>query len=784
MLKNLLTVAWRSFFRQKFYSIINVLGLASGLACTLFIYLWVHDEVTKDRFHSDHQKIFNIVSNLRMNDGEILTWDVTPGPLAEEIHEHSSEVELVARTQNTGSMLFQYNDKGFMERGFYADPDFFKIFSFPVIAGTVSDDPNRVSEMSISKQLAEKLFGNEDPIGKIIKANRNTDYTIVAVFDHSKVNTALEFSFVLPFEIYKKQRGDGFSWGNFDHPLYVKLHDESKHETFVANLHQRLKTVNSQSDVTFYVQPLADRYLFSQFENGIPVGGRIKYVQIFSVVALFILVIACINFMNMATARAANRSKEVGVRKVVGAHRRSLVLQFLSESLVISTISMLVAVCFVYLFLPLFNLLVEKQIAIDFLDPLFLGGVSLIVMITGLLAGSYPAIFLSSYQPVSVLKGSAASTSNTASGLRKTLVVFQFSLTVILIASSLVIYQQITFIMSKDVGYNRSSVISFPLRGDLSQKFDVFKQELKQFPGIENVARGDQSLVQVNNQNGSVDWPGEPENSQVFFRTVVVDFDYLETLGVKLKEGRMFSREFNDTSAFVITSRAAEVMGLYEPIGQTISQWGMKGKIVGVVDDFHSRSLHESIDPIIFMCNPKWTGTGFIRMNGENISEVLANVRKVYSQYAPDYPFNYAFLDDDFARLYKNEKVAGSLALIFTFMAIIISGLGLLALAAYSAEKRKKEISIRKTLGASVQALVTMMSKDFLKLSLTASIIGCPLAWLLMREYLNGYAYHTELDWLLFVVTATAAMLLSLLLVIFQVTKAALANPVDALRNE
>lgn len=786
MFKNVLTVAFRSFLRQKFYSIINLIGLASGLTCVLFIYLWVNDEVSKDKFHRDNEKIFQILSTLQIGDGEVLTWTNTPGLLAEDIREKNPEVEFVVRMVDNRSDLFQYEDKSFIETGCQADPDFFKLFSFNILKGKPNTDTADISSISISERLAQKLFGNEDPLGKMVRVNNRADYTITAIFEDVGPQSSLKFDYVIPYEVFKKQRGEGFNWSNYDHPTYIKLFDAAQAQQVADKINARLlemaRAQGGTSAPRFYLQPFSEHYLNSHFENGKPAGGRIKYVRIFSIVALFILVIACINFMNMATARAINRAKEVGVRKVVGAQRKSLILQFIGESMLISLLAMVLAISIAYLLLPLFNLLVAKQISINFTDTVFWISALAIVCITGILAGTYPAFFLSSYQPTDTLKNAASK--GGSGSLRKALVVFQFTLTVILVASSLVIYNQVNFIFNKNIGYNRESVLSFPLRGKLGSEYDAFKNEVLQHPGIVTVSRADNSLVQVHNQNASVWWPGKPDSEVIFFRTVCVDYDYLETMGLELIEGRSFRKEFSDTSTYVISSRAAEIMGLEDPIGAEIVQWGARGRIIGVVKDFHSRSLHEAIDPIVFMFRPQWTGQVFIKFEGTKTQEVLQNLEQVYKKYNPQYPFTYAFLDDDFEKLYNNERVISSLALTFTVMAIIISGLGLLGLAAYTAERKRKEISIRKTMGASVGTIVTMMSADFMKLSVVAALIGCPAAWYLMTKFLEGYAYHTEVGWQLFVLTAVCVLAISLVTVIYQVTKAAVANPIDALRNE
>lgn len=785
MIRNFFTVAIRNFLRQKLYSFINVIGLASGLTSALFIFLWVNDEIRKDKFHTDAENIFQVVSNLRLTGNEIITWPITPGPLAEDMLDNFAEVKMAVRTMETGSQLFQYEDKSFMEEGYYVDPDFFNVFSFKILKGKPNTDSTDISSISISEELAKKLFGGDDAVGKTVRLNNQTDHTIAAVFADLGTESSLRFSYVLPFEIFKRNRGQGFNWGNYDHPLYVKVANPSQVDDLIKKVNDRRAKVGGTDggSGTFYMQPFTEYYLNSNYENGKPAGGRIKYVKIFSIVAIFILVIACTNFMNMATAKAASRAKEVGIRKVVGAQRKALIFQFIAETTLISLLSMIIALFIVYLLLPVFNLIVSKQIVMDFSNPQFVAAVFLIIVITGLLAGSYPAFFLSSYQPAQVLK-SSSSQNLSRSSLGKILVIFQFALTVILIACSLVVYNQIEFIRSKNIGYNRESVLSFGARGNLGKEFESFKNDVLQFPGISYVSRSNGSLVQVNNQNSSVSWPGKPDKSQVFFRTVVVDYDFLETMGLELQQGRSFKKEFNDTSNFVLSQRAVEVMGLQDPIGTQISQWGTPGKVVGVVNDFHSRSMHEAVDPIVFMLKPEWTGSVFVRFEGKQTENTIAFLEKTHKKYVPQYPFAYSFVEDDFENLYNNEKVIGSLALGFTIMAIIISGLGLLGLAAYTAERKRKEISIRKTLGASVSSIVSMMSKDFVQLSLIATIMGCPVAYYLMQNFLDSYVYHTDLRWELFVFTAIIALLISLITVIFQVTKAAIANPVDALRNE
>lgn len=787
MLKNFFVITFRSFFRQKFYSLINVLGLTSGLACTLFIYLWISDETGKDKFHAEVDHIYQVVTNLEW-DGEVITWENTPGPLADEIKTTIPEVSAVARLADDGNQSFQVGEQSFSERGYFADPDFFKIFSYQIVMGNKEMPLPGKSDVVISDRLAKKLFGNADPIGKTIRVQNAYDQQVTAVFADVPQASSLKFDFIMPFDIHKEYRQP--NWSNADYYLYVKLNDPGQARLANDNINSMVDKILLQQDSTankdqlnFYLQPFGDHYLNATFENGVPAGGRIKYVRIFSIVAIFILVIACINFMNMATAKAVNRAKEVGVRKVIGAQRKSLIFQFIGESVAISFISMMLALAVVYVALPLFNVLVAKEIVLTLTEPAMIGTLLAIVFVTGVLAGSYPAFFLSAYQPSQVLKGNTNQTLS-GSALRKGLVVFQFSLTVILIACSLIIYNQLEFIRNKDLGYNRQSVITFNARGGLSRQFDSFKQEALQSAAIKMVSKSNSSLVEIANQNSSVGWPGKPADSRVFFRTVVVDYDFAETMDLKLLEGRLFRKEFNDTNNFVLTKHAVEIMGLENPIGQEITQWGNAGKVVGVIDDFHGRSMHEKIDPIVLLCKPEWTGLIYVRVQPEKKQEAIATLEALSKKYNPQHDFTYSFVDQDFEKLYDMEKVTGSLALVFTIMAIVISGLGLLGLAAYTAERKRKEISIRKTMGASVRGIVAMMSADFIKLSLIAAVIGCPVAWYFMTKFLEGYAYHTDLNWKLFALTAGCVLIISLVTVIFQVARAAVANPIDALRNE
>ncbi len=783
MFKNYLFVAVRSFFRQGLFSVLNVAGLATGLACTFIIYLWLADELQKDRFHQDIDKIHHIVLNLNNPEGTI-TWHVTPGPLADEIRTSIPEVEYVAKVANDGPRLFQYEDLTFLPNGYFTDPDFFKIFSYKMIAGDATNPLPNPASIVLTESLAQKLFGDQDPIGKVIKVRSENDLVVTAVMEDVTDQSSLQFEFIAHFDVHKKYRPQ--DWGNSDYPLFFKFRDES------FNVAQTQKKINDhvakvlelteedQKRLTYYIQPFADRYLYGSFENGFPVSGRIKYVQIFSVVAIFILLVACINFMNMATARAAIRHKEIGVRKSIGAQRVSLTLQLIGESLLVSSVSMLLALGLVELVLPFFNDLVSKQISIQYGDPAYLLPILFIVVVSGLMAGVYPALILSAVNPIGALKGAVATAKGTS--LRKALVVFQFAISVVLVVSALVIYKQIDFIQSKNLGYDKENVVVFPGRG--VKDLNVMTTEISKIPGVMHASTANESLVQVQNQNSSFSWPGKAEDSRLYVRTLVVGYDFMETMNFKLAEGRFFSEEMGDTTNVIINRKLAEQMGVENPIGLETDQWGKKGKIVGIVEDFHGRSLNEAIDPMVILCYPQWTGRFYVKVEPGRTQSVLASMEKLWKVASPQFPFEYSFLDSHYDRLYREEKVVGKLATGFTVMAILISSLGLLGLAAYATERKKKEISIRKVLGANVPNLIAMMSKEFLILTCVALVVGCPLAYYLMQNFLEGYAYHTEIDYTIFVFTCVGLVMVTLSVILFQVVRAAMANPTDNLRSE
>ena len=784
MIRNYLKTALRNFLRQRSYSFINVSGLAIGLACSIFILLWVMDEINFDNFHQDKDRIFQIRENQTYSEGKIFTFSSTPGPLAEGLKMELPEVEQSCRTTWNDRILFKFEDQAIYEEGLYADSTLFKIFTFSVVEGNRNNPLPDNSSVAISQKMAAKYFKTESAIGKIFKLNNKTDAKVTAVFQDIPENSSIRFEFIAPFELYLRDNQWLKDWGNNGIQTYVKLYDGKSRGAVDKKIKEFVKKRNEGSVVDLFLFPLPEWRLYNNFEAGKQAGGRITYVRAFGTVAVFILLIACINFMNLATARSANRSKEVGVRKVVGAQRGSLIRQFIGESLLVSFLSLILALLMVHSLMPLFNDLTGKKIGLDYANPLISGSLIGITLLTGLVAGSYPAFFLSSFRPASVLKGNLQSALSGA-GLRKVLVVFQFGLSVVLIISALVVYDQIRYIRNKNLGFDRENVFYFSRNDGIRKSFESFRSESLQNPAIRFVAEGNQNPMEVGNSSGDPEWDGKTKDDQILFSMIYCDYEYLPALGFSVLEGRNFSREFaTDSSNFIITEETARRMRLTHPIAQRLKAQGKQGQIIGVAKDFHSTSLHAAIEPVIFILSPENSWRIFVRYAPGKVEEAVNHIKTVYKKFEPNFPLEYDFLDVTFERQYRSEIMVGRLSTCFMVMAIFISCLGLFGLASFTTERRAKEIGVRKVLGASTGTLVIMLCRDFAVLILFSIVLGCPLAYYLMLQFLKQYTFHTELSVGVFVLTGFIMVGIALLTVSYQSARAALGNPVDALRSE
>lgn len=785
MIINHFKIAFRNFVRHKSFSVINISGLALGLAVFMLIMLWVQNELSYDSFNEDKERIAAVMINKKFDNGEIQTFPAVSALIAETMQKDLPEVQYATTTSWGDVRQFTYKNKHFTESGLYVSPEFLKVFSFPLIKGNINSVLKQPNTILITEQLSKKYFGEEDPIGKTITIEQSTDYKVEGVLKDMPVNATLTFDFLMPVNDYIKfSMNRKPDWGDNNIRAYVKLKSGVDRAAFEKRFTDFLSNyTDKQPKTTTFLWYLQDWYLRYDYKDGkYAGGGRITYVRLFIAIAVFILLLACINFMNLSTARATHRAKEVGVRKVVGAGKYSLLKQFMTESFLLSFISGVIAIVLVFLVLPYFNTLLRKHIELDFTISqniiLFLS----IIFITGLLAGSYPAFVLSSYKPVSVLKNAAASSSGSAAWIRKGLVVTQFTVSVLLIIGTLIISQQINYIEQKDLGYKKDHLVWFP-NNVASDKNEAFKSELKKVPGVISSSEASMTFTMSNNRGSEVSWPDKKQD--VFFNFIAGGNDIIQTMDIEMKAGRAFQvNNSADTSAVILNEEAVKRMNLTNPVGQILDMNYGKATVVGVAKDFHYESLHNPIGPVIIMCRPNWTWLMYVRTDGKEIQTTLKGIEAQYKSFAPGFVFDYNFQDKEFERLYSSESQIGVLINWFAFFAILISCLGLLGLTAYTVERKTKEIGIRKILGASVVGIVLLVFRQFMWLILLAVLIALAPAWYFMQGWLQQYAYKISLSWHVFVIAGALAIVIALITISFQSVKAALMNPVKSLRTE
>lgn len=793
MLKHHLLIAVRGMkkFRSSFY--INLVGLSTGLACAFLIYLWVNDEWKFDKFHSNDQQLFQVMELDKQQD-KLFVREATQGPLAAALKKDLPEVENSVLFFNLAKEGLLFNlrtsDKSIRAAGAFAGKDMFKIFSFPLKRGSAHTVLSEKNSIVLSEKTAKNLFGTaENAVGKSVEfeiTGMKKNVQVSGVFGDIPANSSLQFDFALTEELLIQDLWtNGQVWSNEGPATYLVL----KKGTELAKFNNKIKDFIQKyhrSQFSLFVRPFSDAYLYGNYENGVQAGGRIAYVKLFSFVAILILIIACINFMNLSTARASRRLKEVGVKKTMGIGRRQLIFQFLTEAVFISFFSLLIAVLLVFVFLPGFNEVTGKQITLHF-SPQLLTMALLVTLATGLLSGSYPAFYLSGFNPVTILKGKIKNSLGELLA-RKGLVVFQFVVSLVLIVAMLVIYRQVEFIQNRNLGYNKENVIYFDKTGKTLENTESFLAELKKVPGVVNASGIQQNVIQGSVGNAStygIDWPGKEPEQSVNFTVRSVDYDLLETLGIQLKEGRAFSRAFGtDNKGLIFNETAIRTMGLKNPLGAKVKMWDQEMEIIGVVKDFHISSLHESIAPMVFRLDPSRTAMIMAKLQAGKERESIAAIESFYKRFNPGYPFDYKFLDASFQAQYVSEKRISALSTWFAALAILISCLGLFGLASFNAEVRTKEIGIRKVLGASERSIVFLLSGQFFKLLLAAIAIAFPIAWWAMNKWLSGYAYKTTIGIDVFLLAFFGGAVFTLITIGFQSVKAAITNPVKNLRTE
>jgi ABC-type antimicrobial peptide transport system permease subunit len=773
------------------HTFINIAGLSVGLVCSLLILLWVQNELSIDAFHKNSSRIYSVYERHYFDHKTNGSYN-TPGPTADEMKKVLPEVEHAVSLGFGQNNTFQVGNKILKQEGSSASSDYFKVFSFPLLQGSAQTALNSPMSLAISRKMAVAFFGSpEAAINKTIRYENSKDFKVTAVFEDLPKNASQKFDYLVNWYNFLDENGWAREWGNQGPSTVVMLRPDANPVQFEKKISRFLDTYNNMNrkTATFIIdlgiQPFSEQYLHSNFENGKIEGGRIAYVRLFSIVAIFILLIACINFMNLSTARSVKRAKEIGVRKVVGAVRSSLIQQFISESLLITTISVIISLMLLVLLLPVFNQVTQKQIELPFNQVTFWWRLVLITLITGLVSGSYPALFLSGFNPVKVLKGVLKLDTGTTL-FRKGLVIFQFVLSVILITGTIVISRQMNYIQSKNLGYDRENLIYVPLEGNLIHKYNLFKGEVSAMPGIQAVTRITNTPTDIQSSTGGVNWIGKDTTVNIQFTQTSVGYDFVKTMKLKMLDGRDFSKDFpTDSAGYILNEAALKRIGYKDPIGKPLTFWGRKGKIIGLLKDFHFNSMHDEIRPLIIRTREdEMYGNILIRTQPGKTREALASIEKIYKEVNPAFPFTYTFSDEEYRKLYQNEQIIGKLSNGFAFLAIFISCLGLLGLAMFTAEQRVKEIGIRKVLGASVSSLFALLSSEFLLLVIIALFIALPIAWYATRKWLQGFAYHTPVQWWIFALSGALIILIALATVSFQAIKAALINPVKSLRSE
>jgi predicted permease len=789
MFKNNFKIAWRHLLKDRQFTFLNVLGLSAGLACTLLIWFWVIDELSFDKFFAKDDQLYQLMEHRTGNGMSSNTSDESSGMLGEALKARMPEIEYavpVAPPEWWQKFTLSAGDKDIKAVGQYVGPDYFNVFSFKLVEGNKSKVLADKNSIVISDEMAIKLFNTtENIIGKAIRFQQERDFFVSGVFEKVPSHSSTQFDFVLSFEYLKDIQNWVTSWNNTGPHNYVLL----KKGTDITSFNKRIAhivTENSgDSTRSAYAAKFSDNYLVHTYDHGSEVGSKTVYVRLFSLIAIFILVIACINFMNLSTAKASQRMKEVGIKKVVGAGRKQLIVQFLTESTLLSLFAMLIAIAIAWVLLPEFNNLTGKQIELNF-TPQLIASLIAVTLITGILAGSYPALYLSGFRPVKILKGKLQSSFAEAFS-RKGLVVFQFTLSVMLIISVLVVYQQIQYIQKTSPGYNKDNVIRFGTEGKILGSEEPFMAELKKIPGVVNATYTFNNMVGRNFGVYGLDWDGKDPKASIYFEGFGVNYDFIETMGMEMTAGRSFNRSFGDDDNKIILNEAAvKLMHLKDPVGKTIRLNERPQQIIGVVKDFHFESMHEPVKQSYMKLsggNNNWNKM-MVRIKAGQQRETIARIQQFYETFNPGFPFDYNFLDEAYQKQYLTETRVGALSSYFAGLAILISCLGLFGLAAFTAQRRQKEIGIRKVVGASVQGVTLMLSKDFLKLVLIAVVVAFPLSWIMMNQWLQSFAYRIHIGAGIFIVAALSVMVITLLTISYQAVKAALANPVKSLRTE
>lgn len=787
MFRHNFKLAWRSARKDKSTFFINLLGLTAGVSCALLIFLWVQDERSIDQFHTHGENLYQVLENVDQGNG-IITRQTNCGPMAEALEADFPEIEktVIATTNWSGMHTLTLKEENIDAQGVYASEGYFDVFTYPLILGDASalQDPTGIF---LSKSLASRIFGDyESAMGESLTWQHRQDFNVLGIFEDMPSNSSVQFDFVLPWSFFLTENEWITSWGNTAIQTYVLLNPEADFNVVNDKITHFVEE-KTEGNITHRRQFLAkytDLYLHGEYTEGILTGGRIEYVRLFSLIAAFILIIACINFMNLSTAKASGRFKEVAVKKTIGANRKALIFQYLTESFMIVAFAVLLSLLISYFLLPSFNQITGKSLTMSFSSELLIG-LFVILLGVSLLAGSYPALYLSGFRPVDIMRGRFQRMFG-ETWIRKGLVVFQFSTAVILIVIVTVIYQQIKFVQNQHLGYDRDLVILFSRDGVLDEddRLETFLNHVRSMPGVKSASASEHDMTGHNGGTYGLRWPGKDPGDRTEFERVAVDYGFIEMLDLDMASGRSFSRDISTENEKIIFNEAGiRFMGLEDPIGQTIQLWGEPKEIVGVVKDFHFDSFHEEIKPLFLRLDVGSTNYIMLKLAQDQERNALDELTEYYAEFNPGFTFNYRFLDDDYQSLYEAEQKVETLSKYFAGLALLICCLGLFGLAAFTAQRRFKEIGIRKILGSSEFGVVTLLSKEFNALVLIALLIALPISYLLVSSWLSNFAFHMDLKWWHFALSGVLVFIIALITISTQTFKAARINPVKSLQS-
>jgi putative ABC transport system permease protein len=793
MFRNNLKIAWRNLLKNRTYSFINIAGLAAGMVVAMIIGLWISDELSVNRQFKNYESIYQVMLNQTF-DGKRTTQTAVPCPLGEELKTKYPDIKAVALSDWGRDHALVYGDKKISKRGYFIGEDAVNIFSLDIQSGDKNPLHDPLS-IVLTEEMAKALFPNENPVNKIVRMDNRVDLKVTAVVSKISKSSSLSFDYLIPFSLQKTLdpnfKNEQTDWSDNSWQVFIQLNDQST----AKNLESKIKNVvashlsdeNTLKNIKpeVFIYPMSKWRLYSDFENGVSTGGFIKYVKMFGILGLVVLIIACINFMNLSTARSEKRAKEVGVRKAVGSNRKQLIRQFLMESLFFSLLAFGLALAITTLVLPYFNRLTEKEMSLQFTSPLLWIVMIVFTFLTGLLAGSYPAFYLSSFNPVNTLKGNLK-TGRSDALPRKILVVLQFTSSVILMIGTVIVYQEIQHAKNRPTGFDNRGLITIDRSESISKNFEALRQDLLNSGVVNSICKSNAPPTEIYSTNSGWQWKNsQTVDKSVLFSTIATEYDYTKTMGIRMAAGRDFSRDYADSNSLMLNEAAVKRMGLKNPIGEIVSWNGFKRTVVGVVPDMQMESPFHPVSPLTIIFNKYWTACVDVRLDPNvSASAALKKIQPIFEKYNPGFPFIYRFADTEYAKKFNYEELVGNLSAIIAVIAIFISCLGLFGLASFTAEQRVKEIGVRKVLGASVVSLWQLLSRDFVKLVLISCLMAVPIAYYLMNLWLNNYEYKINIGFGVFAMVIGLSIIITLVTVSFQAIRAARANPTNSLRSE